>query len=314
MCNEVADTREHKFKRSDVARVADRSAPGRAVFLGENGFQTIQGPRSVLVKFGKVLCQNCNTTRSQPYDHAYERFSNWIANDGVNLLNRVEIDFRAIYQEFYQEQVLFLLRYLAKHLGCRIADEGYPVPNLLKATFINTDLTPFDVSFAVNSTWAKVPGAEDILENYPLVALRDSNSGQILGHYISGFSIGYLTIIYRYDFPIYLPWEEERIGGARQFVRLGRYERGDDTVFRIGSHDYKIPVLSEQQKRHIFEHRPHEKMSDRERLEAWLTVVYLILLPSYPELSKQILRESLTIPLCQDIWHATFLDLERIFR
>jgi hypothetical protein len=233
-------------------------------------------------------------------------------NRGRRLLGYSEIDFREVYNESYDEQVLMLLRYLAKHLGCRIADDGYPVPDTLKMAFVERDLAPFGVSFAVNSQWVNAPGAESVLVNHPLIAVRDLESGQILGPYMSGFSLGYLTIVYRCDFPIYLPWEGELISRPRQFVQLGRYEPDDNIVFRIGNQDYKIPFLSEQQRHHIFEQRPHDKMSNEERLDAWLNGVYLILSLGYPKLTKEELMKNLTIPLCEKIWYTTF-SLNQIF-
>jgi hypothetical protein len=76
ICGNPADSWEHKFKRSDVAQSSKTWAPDdQPYYFEEAGSRRIQGPGSDLVKFDKVLCRRCNTTRTQPFDRDYERFA-----------------------------------------------------------------------------------------------------------------------------------------------------------------------------------------------------------------------------------------------
>jgi hypothetical protein len=309
MCGGVADTREHKFKRSDLRRTPLGSAPKQAVFLSEQGFKPLQGPNSKLVKFGKVLCSQCNSSRTQPYDSAYDRLSTWLAQEGDDFLNRREMDFQEIYGHDYKIGVNNLLRYFVKHLGCRIADSKLPVPVPLKTALTNTNLAPFETSFAVNGTWAGLPQAEAVLVNYPLIGLQHAE--QIGDRFISGFSIGYLTIVYRCEFPVYMPWEGESLDCAKRIVTLGRCDPAGRRSFRIGNRDYKVPALTQRQRAWILDHR-RDGMSDEEKLDAWLTAVHQIFLPGYPGLEKSDLAMDLTLPMCQEIWDTAF-SLEEIF-
>ena len=309
MCGKIADTREHKFKRSDLRRTGLGAAPKQAVFLSERGFQPLQGPNSKLVKFGKVLCSQCNTSLTQPYDRAYDILSTWLAHEGNDFLNRRQIDFQEIYGDNYEHEVINLLRYLVKHLGCRIADSGFSVPIALKEALAKADLAPFEASFAVNVTWAGLPEAEDVLVNHPLIGLQ--NGGQAGDRFISGFSIGYLTIVYRCGFPIYMPWEGKSFDCAKRIVTLGRCDPAGRRSFRIGDRDYKVPALTERQRARILD-QSRDGMSDEEKLDAWLTAVHQIFLPGYPGLEKSDLAMGLTLPMCQEIWGTTF-SLEEIF-
>jgi hypothetical protein len=310
MCGGVADTREHKFKRSDLRRTSLGSAPKQAMFLSEQGFQPLQGPNSKLVKFGKVLCSQCNSSRTQPYDNAYHRLSTWLAREGDDFLNRREMDFQEIYGHDYKVGVSYLLRYFVKHLGCRIADSNFSVPVPLKAALTNKNLAPFEASFAVNVTWAGLPQAEAVLVNYPRIGLQ--NAGEIGDRFMSGFSIGYLTIVYRCGFPVYMPWEGESLDCAKRIVALGRCDPAGRRSFRIGNRDYKVPALTERQRRWILDHRPRDGMSDEEKLDAWLTGVHEIFLPGYPGLEKSDLAVDLTLRTCQEIWETAF-SLDEIF-
>jgi hypothetical protein len=310
MCGAVADSREHKFKRSDLLRSSRGFSPGQAVFLGAGGFQPIQGPNSRLVKLGKVLCQDCNTTRSQPYDRAYERLSTWLVNEDKNLQQREEIDFRQVYGDIFEVETINLLHYFAKHLACRIADLGCDVPESLRNALTSTDVAPFSTSFAVNVTWSGLPGAEAVLINYPVIGIIYGD--KVSDHFISGFSVGYFSVVYRIGFPIYMTWEGEPVDRAKQVVRMGRCDPAGRRSFRIGDRDFKVPLLAERQRRLILDHRPREDMSNGERLAAWLTGVYEILLPGYPDLTKSYLANNLTLPLCREIWDTAF-SLEEAF-
>jgi hypothetical protein len=302
MCDEgrIADTREHKFKRSVVVRAAK---DGRPSFLNSTGLQVIQGPKSDLVKFGKVLCETCNTARSRPYDLAFEQFAAWAAHQGLTILSRTELDFVQIYGADYEQQVLSLLRYMAKHLGCRIADDDYPVPTPLRKTFSNTNLHPFSVSFAVDTTWANVPGAENILENHALLAVFDQQTGQIRESYISGFSVGYMTIIYRYNYANPFHWEGDVIESPRALVRLGTYEPPKRRVFRIGTEEFEIPMLSIEQHKKILSlyEWPSAQMTPVENINARINIIHAIMSAIYPNITKEYLENNLDIPLSDAI-------------
>ena len=248
MCNErVADSREHKFKRTYVSRVTAGWLDVRPLFVTESSYKPLQGPKSTLVKFGKVLCKDCNTTKSQPLVLAYERFSDWLFKQETKILNMEIMDFRAIYGKNYRKHVIYLLQYFMKQLGCRIADDALPVPPALRAAFGKLDLTPFAVSFAKDPRWAGIADGERVLHNFSLIGIRVPASGALSDAYMSGFSIGHLAIIYRHDFPNFLPWEGKSICGATRYVRLGRYKYTKPT-FQIGKYHYDMPALSEQKR------------------------------------------------------------------
>lgn len=311
ICGAVADSREHKFKRSDLLRSNGRYSPGQSVFLGQQGFQPLQGPDSNLVKFGKVLCQDCNTTRSQPYDRAYERLSSWLDKEDKNFLLRTEIDFSEIYGDNFNSEVTNLLRYFAKHLACRISDDDFDAPiHLKKILRDNADLAPFSLSFSVNVTWEGLSGAEAVLVNYPLIGIQHHD--QFSDHFISGFSVGYLAVVYRIGFPVYMSWEGEQVTSASRFVRLGRCDPAGRRSFRIGDRDFRVPALTDAQRRAIFDLRPRDEMSNEERLTAWLAGVYRILSPGYPELTEAYLARNLTLPECNEIWETAF-SVEELF-
>jgi hypothetical protein len=130
-CGAVADSREHKFKRSDLIR-----EHGPAPYLGGAELSGVgadvstrmRSNKSSPLKFKPNLCQACNNARSQPFDRAYDRFVSWIFTHEEQVLDSRSIDLQAIFSSDWEEAGLNVLRYFAKHICCRIADlvlEGY---------------------------------------------------------------------------------------------------------------------------------------------------------------------------------------------
>jgi hypothetical protein len=73
ICGGLANSREHKFKKSDLIRSSTTWAPDDQPYLVAGGMQRrIPSPNSKIATFGKVLCSDCNSTRTQPFDRAYE--------------------------------------------------------------------------------------------------------------------------------------------------------------------------------------------------------------------------------------------------
>lgn len=141
-----ADSREHKFKKSDLRQVF-----GRDAWTGDNEvvrggtlvppLQTdVQGPNSLGMKFDPVLCSTCNNDRSQPFDRAYSTFTAYLEEHESQILHDEGFRFSDIYGEDWRVQRSLLVRYWIKHLGCRFAEIGIRLPSAL-VRYLNSDRT-----------------------------------------------------------------------------------------------------------------------------------------------------------------------------
>jgi hypothetical protein len=124
-CGAIADSREHKFKRSDLIR-----EHGPAPYLdgaelsgvGAGVSTRMRSNKSSPLKFKPNLCQPCNNARSQAFDQAYDRFVSWIFDHEDEVLASRSIDLHAVFGSDWEEAGLNVLRYFVKHICCRIAD------------------------------------------------------------------------------------------------------------------------------------------------------------------------------------------------
>lgn len=114
-CGAPADSREHKFKRSDLARLS----AGEQLYWGggDRGGKYLQGyKRSDVMRFGRILCQVCNNARSQPFDNAYDKYAEYVAKNLDDLWHQ-GLQFKRIFGHTWRDDVKNLGRYFAKSFG-----------------------------------------------------------------------------------------------------------------------------------------------------------------------------------------------------
>jgi hypothetical protein len=88
------------------------------------------------VKFDKVLCQNCNNVRSQPFDKAYDVYAEFIQSNTTRLNRATSVDWREVYGADWQESVRLLGCYAVKNSACWLAQSGF-APSKVFATFLD---------------------------------------------------------------------------------------------------------------------------------------------------------------------------------
>lgn len=131
-CGDKATTREHKFKHSDLRRVATRNGKRDLSSLHkQSDFHT--GPLRTLkrgdeVKWGLNLCARCNDTKSQPFDMAYDQFVAFLLANEDHLWRQDHLDWADVYGSAWGDGSTNLARYFVKQFGCMMATQHLPVP------------------------------------------------------------------------------------------------------------------------------------------------------------------------------------------
>jgi hypothetical protein len=142
-CGADADSREHKLKKSDLVREFGRQFPEPLVRIREGREEPIQGPNSTLVKFKRTMCAQCNNSRSQPFDQTYDRFVEHLRDRERHILASRSIDLRSVYGPAWEQSRDDLLRYVVKHIGCRLSENEIEVPASFR-DFLDGGVQPDD--------------------------------------------------------------------------------------------------------------------------------------------------------------------------
>jgi hypothetical protein len=127
-----ADSCEHKMKRSDLVRQFGSGPYRELVSVRAGRMRDVQGPNSDLAKFARTMCTRCNNERSQPFDLTYDRFTAYIHDKERHVLASRSVDLRAVYGRDWERGRDGLLRFLAKHIGCRLAEKAMEVPESIR--------------------------------------------------------------------------------------------------------------------------------------------------------------------------------------
>jgi hypothetical protein len=129
-CGAVANSREHKHKKTDMTR---EFGPGP--YVGDSGvvrgfeetLRPVQGPGSDELKFARVLCATCNNVRSQPFDMAYDTFTTFVINNEDSIIRARRFRFSDVYGGAWRSARENVAKYYVKHVGCRLAQAGIKV-------------------------------------------------------------------------------------------------------------------------------------------------------------------------------------------
>lgn len=145
-CGAPATTREHRYKRTELQRMADISECGapdpRSLYRsGDSYTGTLNGIKTgSAVQWGKNLCAPCNGARSQPFDYAYEKWSRWMWEHQDDLAAaQAVVDLQDVYGSDWSVEHAYTQRYLAKQLGCMLATNYCEVPEPI-TTFLDSPL------------------------------------------------------------------------------------------------------------------------------------------------------------------------------
>lgn len=198
-CGDAATTSEHRLKRSDLDRYR-----GKGNFVGDQRsyhfrggkLSRLQSSDAKAVKYAKNLCLKCNSSRSQPFDLAYDKFVLWALNEENNLSLDKVINFELIYDGHdVQREMRNLLRYYAKSFCCRLAEAGITVPSDLVSLLQSVEESrSFLVTFSIETN--------DItrrsVRSYDLTEWRDGDEANLVRGYECGQGVYWLNVNYWY--------------------------------------------------------------------------------------------------------------------
>ena len=128
-CGSSDLTSEHKVKKTDIEMLYGKTyRKGNRIshikYLTESRRKDIQSSTSKRLKFSKNLCKECNGSRSQKFDKSYERFMKYLFENRVEVMAIRKIDLEQVFGNRWKEHFQNVKRYIGKHVGCRMAENG----------------------------------------------------------------------------------------------------------------------------------------------------------------------------------------------
>jgi len=124
ICNVTANTREHRAKKSDLLPLFELH---KGAYLNSEKHKNlfIQGPNSKLLKFGKSLCESCNSSLTQPYDLAWQALSKRLKVKISDNATDVDWDVSDCFEKKHRMKRLRQCHlFFVKWLGCQLYEEN----------------------------------------------------------------------------------------------------------------------------------------------------------------------------------------------
>ncbi len=126
ICGDRAETREHTIKQSDIRRLFGSGPYGKGKRLVRadeaRNKKIIQSKNSVHIKYQPSLCQYCNSTRSQPWDQAYDKFMEFIQTNSQRIKQTKKIKLSEIMPGNISKLAINLYSYFVKAFGCQLVE------------------------------------------------------------------------------------------------------------------------------------------------------------------------------------------------
>jgi hypothetical protein len=130
ICGKLADSREHKTKRSDLKGVFgdDINVKGPIHYRSDVDKELIDRLDHSLLLFRKVICQGCNNSRTQKSDIAWERLFTYFRTKCWSAVPGEFLNLRGPFPNTTAISMLQVHLYFVKLLGCVLAEQEIPIP------------------------------------------------------------------------------------------------------------------------------------------------------------------------------------------
>lgn len=131
-CGGEGNTREHKYKRSDLKLTGTVDGAFQVANLykwtPERHGLLERWKRGVEVHWDAPFCANCNGSRSARMDGAYSRLSQWIHDNTGRLAHDHAIGWLEVFGATWVQDAAETARYLTKQFACQLAQNRITVP------------------------------------------------------------------------------------------------------------------------------------------------------------------------------------------
>lgn len=127
ICGAAETTAEHIVKASDIRQYFGKSPDALFWHTEARKNNKAQSVTSRPLKYKPSICHECNSTRTQPYDRAWEKLSKWLFNHRDLIKPGRKIKINKIFSGRVAIPITDIQLYFAKLTGCLAVDYQAPI-------------------------------------------------------------------------------------------------------------------------------------------------------------------------------------------
>ncbi len=129
ICGDEGTTGEHLVKASDLRRYFGSVSQKMPLFYHTSKHHNVRlgSTNADRLKSKALICNRCNSSLTQPYDRAWERFSAYLEQRFAQSPNLGYVDLGRVFPAHSKRSAVDLQLYFVKLFGCRIVEESVPI-------------------------------------------------------------------------------------------------------------------------------------------------------------------------------------------
>jgi hypothetical protein len=129
ICGGPGDSGEHKTKRSDLKAVFGKPSQAQPLFYHDRNRknQRVGSLDAKLLKSSGRICQHCNSTRTQPYDRAWEDLSEYFRQVAPPITVGKTVRLNSVFPYDTRQHMLNLHLFFVKAFGCLVVEGSLPI-------------------------------------------------------------------------------------------------------------------------------------------------------------------------------------------
>jgi hypothetical protein len=140
ICGAEGNTGEHLVKASDLRKYFGSVTQREPLYFHTKIKRNIRfgSIKSRLLKSKALICNNCNSSLTQPYDRAWESLFYYISVNWLKLLKTKQINLKNVFPGHSNKSLLFVHLYFVKIFGCKIVENSIPIDiNVFSNSILN---------------------------------------------------------------------------------------------------------------------------------------------------------------------------------
>ena len=129
ICREKGNTGEHLIKASDLRSYFGDISQKMPLYFhtSEKKNIPIGSLKSKRLKSDALICNKCNSARTQQYDKAWKSLSIYLRSNWPQVHKSRKVKLADVFPGSIRESMLYVHLYFVKLFGCRIVESGAPI-------------------------------------------------------------------------------------------------------------------------------------------------------------------------------------------
>jgi len=130
ICGRSANTGEHLIKASDLKSYFGHVDQKKPLYFHTSKKKNIPVGsirKSKRLKSNALICNQCNSSLTQPYDRAWEQLSEYLRTNWEQVHNSGKVNLTKVFPGKVRKSLLHVHLYFVKAFGCRIVEDNVPI-------------------------------------------------------------------------------------------------------------------------------------------------------------------------------------------